>query len=145
MTQSIIDPLLQIKSKLIIEGSIDEALMQKMLKDISDMSDGTRDLILSTMLKMHKEIESDCGDLELSLNTKKEISDNSEPEFVFLTSDSTRDLRIVKYHYSCDWETFHDVEVVIANGNQVLFIGNCGYYHSIDLFKTGNDDEYNYL
>ena len=102
------------------------------------------------MLKMHKYFEDYCGDLEISLNTINEIAANTQPLYIILDDTSTMETRAIRYHYSCNWETDHGVEVMVLNGNQVIFVGNCGYTYgvllvSIDSALCLQDEELNFL
>jgi hypothetical protein len=109
------------------------------------MSDNTKVAILSAMLKMHQELAEYCGDLDVSLKSIEEIAQNTESWYVIFDSGSTRQIRGVRYHYKANWETSHGVEVVVINGNQVRFVGNCGYFSSLEGLMNGDDDEFNYI
>ena len=145
--KSIIDPLLNKDSELIVEDKIqlDSLLREKIIADIKNMSEDTKNTILSAMLKMHKYLEDDCGDLDVSLKTEKEILDNTKPWYVILDESSNQDKRAVRYHYRCNWETDHGVEVIVLNGNNVLFVGNCGNSSSIERVISLDAEKFNYL
>lgn len=146
------DPLFNKPSELIIEGELqgNDKLRIKMLEDVSLMTQETKHQILNAMLKMHKYFENYCGDLEVSLNTINEIAANTQPLYIILDDTSTMETRAIRYHYSCNWETDHGVEVMVLNGNQVIFVGNCGYTYgvllaSIDSALSLQDEELNFL
>ena len=147
MTQHIIDPLLTEQAELIVEDDVaaNPTLRDCMLTDVTCMSDDTKRVILSAMLKMHKEIADYCGDLDVSLNSIEEIAENTESWYVILDAGSTPEIRGVRYHYKTNWETSHGVEVVVINGDQVRFVGNCGYVSSLEGLMNGDDDEFNCL
>ncbi|UXK08899.1 hypothetical protein N5094_01225 [Shewanella putrefaciens] len=135
------DPLLNKPSELIIEGELqcNDKLRIKMLEDVSLMTQETKHKILNAMLKMHKYFEDYCGDLEISLNTINEIAANTQPLYIILDDTSTMETRAIRYHYTCNWETDHGVEVLILNGNQVIFVGNCGYTYGVLLSSIDSD------
>uniref|UniRef100_E6XGA6 DUF6985 domain-containing protein n=1 Tax=Shewanella putrefaciens (strain 200) TaxID=399804 RepID=E6XGA6_SHEP2 len=135
------DPLLNKPSELIIEGELqcNDKLRIKMLEDVSLMTQETKHKILNAMLKMHKYFEDYCGDLEISLNTINEIAVNTQPLYIILDDTSTMETRAIRYHYTCNWETDHGVEVLILNGNQVIFVGNCGYTYGVLLSSIDSD------
>jgi hypothetical protein len=147
MAGHITEPLLQEQAELIVEDTVagDPSLQQRMLADVAGMSDQTKETILVGMLKMHKEIQDDCGDLDVSLNSIAEIAENTEAWYVILDGNSTPELRAVRYHYRANWETYHGVEVIVINGDRVFFVGNCGYVSSINRLLKGEEDEFNYL
>ena len=146
------DPLLGKPSELTIEGELqcNDKLRIKMLEDVSLMTQETKHKILNAMLKMHKYFEDYCGDLEISLNTINEIAANTQPLYIILDDTSTMETRAIRYHYTCNWETDHGVEVLILNGNQVIFVGNCGYTYGVLLSSIDSDlclqnEELNFL
>ncbi|MDF1738075.1 MAG: hypothetical protein P1U86_02855 [Verrucomicrobiales bacterium] len=138
MSTTITDPLIGTNSELIIEDDIqdDGTLLTKMLDDVARMPQAVQSRILSAMLRMHKDLEEECGDLDVSLSTEREIQENTSPRYVILDGSSGAERRAVRYHYQCNWETHHGVEVIIVNGTQVLFVGNCGYSSSIEKEMT---------
>ncbi|MEC5128892.1 hypothetical protein VSU19_19165 [Verrucomicrobiales bacterium BCK34] len=138
MSATIADPLLTADSELIIEDGIqnDEALMTGMLADIAGMSQEVKSTILSAMLRMHRYLEEECGDLDVSLHSEHEILENTSPQYVILDESSNEERRAVRYHYRCNWETWHGVEVIVINGTDVLFVGNCGDSSSIENEMT---------
>lgn len=141
------DPLLNMPSELIIEGEIQgsDELRSKMLDDIACMKEETKNVILKAMLKMHKYFEDYCGDIDVSLNSIEEIMGNTEPWYIILDESSDMKRRAVRYHYRCNWETDHGVEVIILNGNKAIFVGNCGYASSIERVLDLKEEEFNYL
>lgn len=146
------DPLLNKPSELIIEGELqcNDKLRIKMLEDVSLMTQETKHKILNAMLKMHKYFEDYCGDLDISLNTINEIAANTQPLYIILDDTSTMETRAIRYHYTSNWETDHGVEVLILNGNQVIFVGNCGYTYDVLLSSIDSDlclqnEELNFL
>ena len=147
MIQHITDPLLAEQVELIVEDEVaaNPALREWMLTDVAGMGEDTKSRILDGMLKMHKEVEDDCGDLDVSLNSIKEIAENTEPWYVILDAGSTPEIRAVRYNYRTNWETSHGVEVIVINGDQVRFVGNCGYFSSLDRLMNGDLDKFNYL
>ena len=145
--KSIIDPLLNKASELIVEDKIqsNRALHEKMIDDIKLMTDDTKHIILTTMLKMHKYLEDECGDLDISLNTENEILENTEPWYVILDESSDINKRAVRYHYRCNWETDHGVEVIVLNGNETIFVGNCGDASTIERVINHETEKYSFL
>ena len=141
------EPLLNKISELIIEDRLqgDDVLIAKMVEDVARMKSETKSLILKAMLKMHKYFEDYCGDLDVSLNSIEEIRDNTTPWYIILDESSEMERRAVRYHYKCNWETGHGVEVIVLNGNDALFVGNCGYASSIQRVLDQKEEEYNYI
>lgn len=139
----IIDPLLNTESELIIEVENDE-LCELIISDIKSMSDALRKEILFSMLSMHKYYEEECGDLKVSLNSTKDITENTDSCYVILDSSSSLQQRVVRYHYNANWETSHGVEVIIVNGDNLIFVGNCGYVSSVDSAISGEKNEFNF-
>jgi hypothetical protein len=144
---TIFDPLLNKESELIVEDKIqsNSLLMQRMIADIKSMSDKSRHEILSAMLKLHKHLEGECGDLDVSLDSENEILENTKPRYIILDESSELEKRAVRYHYEAFWETGHGVEVIVINGNLPIFVGNCGRARSIDMVTKGNSEKYNFL
>ncbi len=92
MTQHIIEPLLSEQAELIVEDVVfaDSKLRDRMLNDVRSMSDDTKRIILSAMLKMHKEIADYCGDLDVSLKSIEEIAENTESWYVILMQEALK-------------------------------------------------------
>ena len=141
------DPLLMKDSELIIEDDIqaNNELLSKMTDDISLITEETKNSILLAMLKMHKYLDDYCGDLDVSLNTTKEIKENTQPWYIIFDGSSNMERRAIRFHYKCNWETGHGVEVIVLNGNKAVFVGNCGYASSIERLMSTDNSEYNYL
>ena len=93
MAQTIKDPLLKKQSELIVEEAIgaNPELRAQMLADVRSVTDHTREVILSAMLRMHKHLEDDCGDLDVSLNTNSDIAGNTDPWYGRATPKGVRE------------------------------------------------------
>ena len=141
------DPLLDMSCELIIEEKVKSngALCDKLLNDVRSMTDETRESILAAMFRMHKYFEEECGDLDVSLNTPKEIPDNTESWYVILDESSTQQDRIIRYHYKANWETSHGVEVIVVNSNKLIYVGNCGYVSSVGDISTFKEEGFNFV
>ena len=140
----IIEPLIGDEAELIVEVSGEE-LYEAMISDVKGLSDEIKRQALSAMLHMHKYFEEECGDLDVSLNSVQEIKNNTESWYVILDGSSSLDQRAVRFHYRANWETSHGVEVIVLNGNKLIFVGNCGYVSSINNAISGADNESNFM
>ena len=141
------DPILNKETQLIIEDGIlaDSSLCERMKQDLSIVPRSVMDRALKAMLRMHKQIAEECGDLDVSLSTTDEIADHTEPQYVILDEQSSDEDRFIRLHYRADWETFHGVEVIIRNGANLLFVGNCGYICRIGTTLSAQDQQSNYM
>jgi hypothetical protein len=145
-SEFILDPILNKPSELVAEinHSVSAELTAKMISDISEMASETKNEILEAMFRMHKHYEGYCGDLDVSLSSVNEIPDNTEPWYIILDDSSDLNKRIVRYHYRCNWETSHGVEVVVLNKSNVVFVGNCGYFSSLEDTSQSKNEGYNF-
>ena len=141
------EPLLNSSSELIVEDKIihDETLHTRMLEDVSFMTKKLRKKILRAMLKMHKHFENECGDLDVSLDSEQGIYENTEAWYTIFDDSSTTIQRVIRYHYKANWETCHGVEVIIINGNKLIFVGNCGYVSSIENASSFSEEGFNFV
>jgi hypothetical protein len=145
-SQFILDPILNKPSELVagINRSVPAELTSMMINDISQMASETKNEILEAMFRMHKYYEDYCGDLDVSLSSVSEIPENTEPWYIILDDSSDFNKRIVRYHYRCNWETSHGVEVVVLNQSSVVFVGNCGYFSSLEDISQTKKEDYNF-
>ncbi len=143
---TIVDPLLNTPSELIVEENVleNELLRNKILEDVRGLSRDTRSEMLSSMLRMHQYFEEECGDLDVSLKSEREIQKNTQAWRVILDGASTLTDRVVRLHYKANWETSHGVEVIVLNGNNLLFVGNCGYVSKISQVLSSNKEGFNF-
>ena len=144
---SITEPLLNTSSEFIVEENVlrNELLRKSILEDIRNMSDETRSSIVSAMFRMHKYFEEECGDLDVSLSSESEILENTESWYVILDNSSTPNSRVVRYHYKANWETSHGVEVIVINGDNLIFVGNCGYVKSPEKDLSFPEEGFNFV
>lgn len=98
----------------------------QILSDCLQMPAETIEAVGSAMLAMHRYLADECGDLEVTLDSVEAIWLHTSAWYVIVESQQELQHRYLRFHFKADWETEHGVEVVVRDGVDVIFVGNCG-------------------
>lgn len=140
---SILVPMLGRDSQLNVwtpTGSLDE-YAYRCLEDCLGLPSTTVRTTGRAMLSMHEYLADYCGDLEVSLNSVDEIWEHTGPWYVIVPEDRVEGCRHLRFHFQADWETHHGVEVIVRDGTEVVFVGNCGTAGSLENVESGRCSE----